>query len=295
MIYHVSVNATNWVDFAFSAITIPTLTPRRSFNELERLKPGSKCFFPLHPIHFNVCKLYVDACTVKSVLQRNMRGSRSKRRGQSVRARRAPKTRVTPSQNSQREPETETESETESDSDQTVSADSSEETEEVEASPLPASRPMDPVKAIEYDTTKALWRPSSRAVSSADMEATLKTFWEVVRPIREQWMVLEKEDAGKKGSDESLKVKFASELQKLKSALETAVRVSHRMILERYVLLLAPDGRLLRQCHLWMEKANLWGEVLVCMPCSLGSCAEFSDIMPREMNTPESQLLPSSV
>lgn len=64
---------------------------------------------------------------------------------------------------------------------------SEEEVEPEEPSPLPSHRPMDPIKAVEYDAVKAVWAKRRVILSGAVIRAALSDFWSVMIGIRDKW------------------------------------------------------------------------------------------------------------
>ncbi|KAL8713761.1 MAG: hypothetical protein Q9220_002287 [cf. Caloplaca sp. 1 TL-2023] len=66
---------------------------------------------------------------------------------------------------------------------------SEQEVEPEEPSPLPSSRPTDPVKAVEYDTVKAVWAKRSVILSGVVIRAALGEYWNVMKGIRDKWKV----------------------------------------------------------------------------------------------------------
>lgn len=64
---------------------------------------------------------------------------------------------------------------------------SEQEVEPEEPSPLPSTRPVDPLKAVEYDAVKAVWAKRRVILSGAVIRAALSEYWNVVKGIRDKW------------------------------------------------------------------------------------------------------------
>ena len=114
-----------------------------------------------------------------------------------------------------------------------------------EPSPLPASRPSDPSKAIEYDTVKAVWARRSVVLSGAVIRSALGEYWEIIRGIRDQWksetqklqQATEKKETAKAVECRS---RVDGKRHLLESCLRLTLRHGHRDIVERYVHVLLP-------------------------------------------------------
>lgn len=127
---------------------------------------------------------------------------------------------------------------------QSASESSSDESEyessedEVEAAPLPPTRPDTYSGATEYDAIKALWRPRSRALPVVEIREGLKSFWEVVQTIREHWntdraAVKQAEEAKKTSELPMLKERVTTQRGMLQIALSTAVKHGHPDIVKQ--------------------------------------------------------------
>ncbi|KAL9598870.1 MAG: hypothetical protein Q9219_004210 [cf. Caloplaca sp. 3 TL-2023] len=64
---------------------------------------------------------------------------------------------------------------------------SEQEIEPEEPSPLPPSRPVDPMKAVEYDTVKAIWAKRRIILSGAAIRTALGDYWNIMKGIRDKW------------------------------------------------------------------------------------------------------------
>ena len=130
-------------------------------------------------------------------------------------------------------------SEPEDDSD--YDSGSEEEVELEEVSPLPASRPNDPIKAIEYDVVKAVWAKRSVALSGAVIRAALGEYWAIAKGIRDQWKI----EVTALGQAEEKKYqarvieherRALNQRRLFESCMRLTLKHGHRDIIEKYVL-----------------------------------------------------------
>ncbi|GAB7341357.1 hypothetical protein MBLNU457_7617t1 [Dothideomycetes sp. NU457] len=111
------------------------------------------------------------------------------------------------------------------------------ESEDEQPFPLPSKRPDDnPLEAVKYDATKALWR-GGRYIASSEIRAGLKDYWEVVRTIRDRWKadaaaVVEAEEKNRKGEVPLLKSRVKDQLNMIEVAFKAALEHGHKSILE---------------------------------------------------------------
>ena len=124
-------------------------------------------------------------------------------------------------------------SETEDDSDYDSSED--EELEVHDPSPLPPTRPTDPIEAVKYDTTKALWRSAKRGLSGGEIKSALGEYWQVVKTIRDKWNTLEKSETDKKGNIPAIKGRISQQRDLLAASITSALETGHKDIIARYV------------------------------------------------------------
>lgn len=113
---------------------------------------------------------------------------------------------------------------------------SSEDAEPPEPSPLPASRPQEPLQAVRYDTIKAVWFPKKSSPDADRIRAALGDFWEVVRTIRDRWKtdsaaVKQAEETKKEKELPLLRDRVRSQRQMMEIALKTAVEYGHADII----------------------------------------------------------------
>lgn len=135
----------------------------------------------------------------------------------------------------------ESSSETSSSDDDSEYESSDDELEITEPSPLPASRPQEPLQAVRYDVIKALWLPHKKAAEAEQIRNALKDFWEVVRTIRDRWKSdtadLKQAEEGKKESEiPRLKSRVKAQRDMIQIALKTAIEHGHPDIIRLYVL-----------------------------------------------------------
>ena len=112
-----------------------------------------------------------------------------------------------------------------------------------EPSPLPATRPSDPVKGTEYDAVHAVWAKRSVALSGAVIRSALGEYWEVMRGIRDQWksetqklqQATQNKEAAKISEHRS---QVDGKLRLLESCIHLTLEHGHKDIVERYVYIL---------------------------------------------------------
>lgn len=138
------------------------------------------------------------------------------------------------------EPSSETSSESESDDDSDYESGSEEELEIEELSPLPAARPTEPSKAVEYDTIKAVWAPRTSPPTPAAIRTALGDYWNVVKAIRDAWKadtaaLQQAEEAKQLDKVSFLKNKVIGQRKIMELILDTTIKYGHKDIIERYV------------------------------------------------------------
>ncbi|KAL8672387.1 MAG: hypothetical protein Q9168_003160 [Polycauliona sp. 1 TL-2023] len=157
------------VEVATTKATVPKYNRRRSRNEIRQLLYKEKGTGPWlvsrEPL---LKKLKLSA---KPSVSRSSTGSRG--------------TSMTGSPSS-----TESESDSEPDAaDSDYETGSEQEAEPEEPSPLPPTRPMDPMKGIEYDVVKAVWAKRRVILSGAVIRSALSEFWNATKGLRDKWRV----------------------------------------------------------------------------------------------------------
>ncbi|KAL9601023.1 MAG: hypothetical protein Q9179_003011 [Wetmoreana sp. 5 TL-2023] len=158
----------NSLEVGTTKATVPKYNRRRSRNEIRRLLLQEKGTGPWPPSREPLLKkLKISA---KSLISRpSPAGSRGISTADS------------PSS-------IESSSESEPDGDDSeYETGSEQEVEPEEPSPLPSSRPMDPIKAVEYDAVKAVWAKRKVILSGIVIRTALGEYWNVMKGIRDKW------------------------------------------------------------------------------------------------------------
>ncbi|KAL8897453.1 MAG: hypothetical protein Q9207_007211 [Kuettlingeria erythrocarpa] len=118
---------------------------------------------------------------------------------------------------------------------------SEEEVEPEEPSPLPSNRPLDPIKAVEYDAVKAVWAKRRVILSGAVIRAALSDFWSVMIGIRDKWKaevaVLQQVSARQeKAKIIEYERRTANQRKLLESCIRLTLKHGHPDIIEKYVI-----------------------------------------------------------
>lgn len=124
-----------------------------------------------------------------------------------------------------------------------------------EPSPIPSTRPSDPVAAAQYDALKAVWFPRNRRPDVDKIKSALVAFKDVVKAVRDVWK--EKSQAMKvsenKGeNDKAAELKKDVVLQRhlMEVVVNTTLDRGHPIIVEKYVLSFSPYPTFLAdRCH----------------------------------------------
>lgn len=110
-----------------------------------------------------------------------------------------------------------------------------------EPSPLPQTRPADPLKAVEYDTVKAVWAKRRVILSGAVIRTALSEYWIVMKGIRDKWkteMSLLQQATEKK--ERAKVVEYERRVTNQRKLLESCIRLTlkhgHPDIVEKYVI-----------------------------------------------------------
>lgn len=133
-------------------------------------------------------------------------------------------------------------SESESEDDSEYSSDSDREPEPEELSPLPAARPADPSKAVQYDVIKAVWAKKSVGLSGTVIRAALADYWNIFKGIRDKWkskstllqQSIEKKDTA---NIKAYERRIVEQRRLLESCISLTLKHGHPDIIEKYVLL----------------------------------------------------------
>jgi hypothetical protein len=115
-------------------------------------------------------------------------------------------------------------------------SDYSDDEEVIETSPLPAVRPADPVRALEYDVIKAVWHPRSKYIENSILASHITQFSELLLNLRDQWkkaneLVKQALEAKQNSQLPGLKSKVTKQRQLIESTLNTAMKHGHSEIL----------------------------------------------------------------
>ncbi|KAL8686751.1 MAG: hypothetical protein Q9218_006892 [Villophora microphyllina] len=112
------------------------------------------------------------------------------------------------------------------------------EVEPEEPSPLPPNRPLDPLKAIEYDTIKAVWAKRKVNLSGVVIRTALSEYWNIMKGVRDRWkaematlqQALEKKEKAKIIEYER---RAANQRKLLESCIHLTLKHGHRDIVEK--------------------------------------------------------------
>lgn len=109
-----------------------------------------------------------------------------------------------------------------------------------EPSPLPATRPSDPKKAIEYDVIKCVWSKRSSHVTAAAIRTALGDYWNIIKRIRDSWKteVAALQEAEEKKDDaraERRRSRVVEQRSMMENAFRVTVQYGHPDIVEKYV------------------------------------------------------------
>ena len=133
--------------------------------------------------------------------------------------------------------ESSAESSSEDDSDDDMSVD---DTDIEQKPPLPATRPTDPEKAIEYDVIKIVWSRYDKHITGDGIRAALGAYWTLFKPVRDNWKTEITAMQEAEAQDQQAKLdyhKSRSLAQRgiLERAIRATVEYGHTDIVEKYV------------------------------------------------------------
>lgn len=131
-------------------------------------------------------------------------------------------------------------SDSESDDDSAYYTESDVEIQPEEPSPVPASRPADPNKAVEYDVIKAVWAKKSVGLSSTVIRTALGEYWNIFKGIRDKWkakattlqQAVEKKD---QANIKAYERRVIDQRRILESCIRLTLKHGHPDIIEKYV------------------------------------------------------------
>lgn len=110
-----------------------------------------------------------------------------------------------------------------------------------EPSPIPATRPTDPIAAAEYDTLQAVWSPRNKRPTADKVKSALVAFKDVIKVLRDVWkdqvqaMKLA-ENQGNNDKSTQLKQDVALRRRIMDKIVIITMDMGHPMIVEKYVL-----------------------------------------------------------
>ncbi|KAL9131279.1 MAG: hypothetical protein Q9217_000767 [Psora testacea] len=129
-------------------------------------------------------------------------------------------------------------SESDSDDSSEYYSESEPEKETDEPSPLPAMRPADPKKAVEYDLIKAVWAKRSSNLSGTVIRAALGGCWDIFKGIRDKWkskanslqQAIEKKD---QANEKAFERRVTEQRRLLESCIHLTLKHGHPSIVEK--------------------------------------------------------------
>lgn len=135
-----------------------------------------------------------------------------------------------------REEIVESASETESSDEESDYSSSDSDLEITEPSPVPTTRPADPLQGVRYDTLKAVWLPRRVVASAEQIRKALGEFWEIIRTVRDRWRadsnaVKQAEEAKKHSELPLLKDRVKTQRDMMESALKATLEHGHPEVL----------------------------------------------------------------
>ena len=109
-----------------------------------------------------------------------------------------------------------------------------------EPSPVPATRPADPNKAVEYDLIKAVWAKRSSTLSGTVIRSALSDCWEIFKSVRDKWkqkatnlqQAIEKKDHA---NEKAFERRMMEQRRLLESCINLTLKHGHPSIVEKYV------------------------------------------------------------
>ena len=118
--------------------------------------------------------------------------------------------------------------------------------DEEEPSPLPATRPTDPLKAAEYDAMKAVWHTQLDYIEEAELRLRLAQFPEAFLKVRNDWKAANEalKHTEKKSPEDLAKLKEEVQYQRqiVEAFLTSTTEHGHQDILTEYVFPFDPTS-----------------------------------------------------
>lgn len=108
-----------------------------------------------------------------------------------------------------------------------------------EASPLPPTRPKEPIAAAEYDTIQAVWSPRNKWPSADKIKGALVAFKDVIKELRDSWKdqvqaMKAAENQGDNDKAAKLKEQVALQRRTLDRMVLATLNLGHPTIVEKY-------------------------------------------------------------
>lgn len=109
-----------------------------------------------------------------------------------------------------------------------------------EPSPIPPTRPTEPLAAARYDTLQAIWSPRNRRPNVDKVKNALVAFKDVVKAVRDTWKESSQamktaENQGDSGKATQLKNQVVLQRRVMDVVISTTLEMGHPMIVEKYV------------------------------------------------------------
>ncbi|KAL8637492.1 MAG: hypothetical protein Q9228_005243 [Teloschistes exilis] len=196
------------LEVATSKATVPKYNRRRSRNEIRRLLLQEKGTGPWPPSREPLLKkLKISS---KSSVQRSASVS----------------SKGTSTVDSPSSIESSSDSDPEGD-DSEYETSSELEVEPEEPSPLPSNRPLDPLKAIEYDIIKAVWAKRKVSLSGVVIRTALSEYWNIMKGVRDRWKaeVVTLQQASEKKEKAKI-IEYERRAANQRKLLETCIRLT---------------------------------------------------------------------
>lgn len=121
-----------------------------------------------------------------------------------------------------------------------------------EPSPLPAARPADPKKALEFDVIKCVWSKRSAHVTAARIRTALGDYWNIIKRIRDNWKteMVALQEAEEKKDDarvERRRTRATEQRNMMENSFRVTLQHGHPDIVEKYVFFSCLPARSLLQ------------------------------------------------
>lgn len=112
-----------------------------------------------------------------------------------------------------------------------------------ESSPLPPTRPNEPLAAARYDALHAVWSPRNRRPNADKVKNALVAFKDVVKAVRDTWKehtqaMKTAENQGENDKADQLKKEVVLQRCLMDVVVSSTLEMGHPMIVEKYVFFL---------------------------------------------------------